>query len=49
MYALRLNDLNVSFRQVLSDLRNECVGRERHECVEPFEQCYYCGKDESKL
>ena len=50
MYALRLNDLNnVSFRQILSDLRNECVSLERHECVESFEHCYYCGENESEL
>ena len=50
MYELQLNDLNnTSFRHVLSNLRNKRVGLERHECIESFEQCYYCGKDEREL
>jgi len=50
IYELQLNDLNnTSFRHVLSNLRNECVGLERHECIESFEQCYYCGKNEREL
>lgn len=50
MYALQLNGLNnTSLRQVMSDLRNKCVGLERHECVEPFQHGNYCGKDESEL
>ena len=50
MYALQLNGLNnTSSIQVMSDLRNKCVGLERHECIEPLHQCYYCGKDESEL
>jgi len=51
IYALRLNGLNTPFRHVVNNLRNKRVGleRHRHECIDPIEQCYYCGKDEREL